>query len=102
MTDAATNVLTYVEELESTGLTRKQEVTIARGSAVMLDKGIDNLVTKTEFCSFAAQTDQRFEHIERRLDRLGALVPEVRLHTWMLALLIAALAFSKLRAWFAY
>lgn len=94
-------MLTYVQELEGTGLTREQAAAIARGSAVMLDERIEELVTKPHFDSEITRIDERFDRIERRIDRLEALIPEVRLHTWMLALLIAALVVPKLQLWFA-
>ena len=140
----AADMLTYVQELESTGLTRDQAVAIARGSANMMqqqfetlatkadiealdtrvesletrmdalatkielgalekrmDTRMDTLATKTELASLEKLMNERFEGVNRRLDKLEDLPIQMRVHTWMLAVLTIAVVVPQLQRWLA-
>jgi len=110
------DMLTFAGSLESSGLTREQAVTIARGSARMVEQHSDALATKSDIHLLATRMDSlakrdevralsvnmeyRFSHIEHRLRILETLPVQMRVQTWMLGFIVAALLVPQLQAWF--
>lgn len=127
MTTNTADMLTYAEQLESTGLTRDQAVAIARGSASMLEERLkalatkadleslsesmsarmdsmsarmDTLATRDELQLLADKMDYRFALIDTRLNRLDDLPAQMRVNTWMLAVVVVVLVVPRLQEWF--
>jgi len=122
MTASSHDVLTYVQKLESAGFSHDQAVAIAGGWGELMDKRLDMLVTRAHFDAEMASINsrlqvvdqrfdamhQRFDTVDRRLtmlergmEKLEGVPGDLKLHTWMLALITLVLVVPKLQEWFA-
>ena len=103
MAAVAFDSLRYATQLEAAGMPRAQAEVVAKGLTTMFIHNFDSLVTRdyldTRFAEMEAVIDKRFA--DNRLELHGEFanihgnVAELRgtlkLHSWMLALLIAGI-----------
>lgn len=106
MTNPAPDMLTYAQELESTGLSRDQAAAIARGSAGMLEQRFNAVATQQSVDALSEQmrdrfteVNRRFSDLDRRVARLEDLPAQIRVNTWMLAVLTIAVVVPQLQRW---
>ena len=108
MSAVAFDSLEYAHQLEAAGLSREQAEVVAKGVTRMFIHNFDSLVTRdyldtrfTEFeTRFEAKMDRRFADF--RLDVLGetsALRSMLKLHSWMLSILIAVTLLPLAQNW---
>ena len=103
MSAVAFDSLEYAHQLEAVGMPREQAEVVAKGVTRMFIHNFDTLVTKdylesrfaasdaaiqARFADFRLEMQREFEEVHREA---GDLRGTLKLHSWMLALLMAGI-----------
>ncbi len=103
MSAVAFDSLEYAQQLQAVGMPREQAEVVARGLTTMFIHNFDSLVTKdyletrfatmdaaihARFADFRLEMHREFEEVHREA---GDLRSTLKLHSWMLALLMAGI-----------
>jgi hypothetical protein len=103
MAAVAFDSLDYAQQLEAVGMPREQALVVAKGLTAMFIHNFDSLVTKdyldTRFSAVDAAVHSRFADFRLEMHRefevihseVGDLRSTLKLHSWMLALLMGGI-----------